>query len=300
MKILITGATGFMGRNLLSSFLAKPEGDVVYGVMRQSSVAPCRDIRWVSADLSETDWTRNLPDEDFDVVIHLAQSLHYRNFPAEVKDIFAINVRATIEVAEWARQHNVARFLFASTGNVYGQKDGEHFEDDCCSPETMYGASKLSAEMLLKPFSEFMEILALRFFGVYGPGQTGAMLPGVIEKFNTGQEIVLAQNIGVNFNPIFIDDCVSAIRQLASVALPKRYEIVNIGGPEHIDLRVVSDLLERFGGKTAAVRITEEEPKQLLGATRRMQQLCNITEAVSFSEGLRRTFNFSSESLEAP
>jgi len=82
-------------------------------------------------------------------------------------------------------------------------------------PGTMYAASKLAAEVVLKPFAAHMDILALRLFGVYGPGQTNAILPTVIGRFETGEAITLAGNAGVRFNPIFVDDCAILIHRLA-------------------------------------------------------------------------------------
>lgn len=297
MKILVTGATGFIGKHLLPQ-LVKQSGVTVFATTRQLSTSEHEAVNWIAADLSTANWTACLPDEDFDVVIHLAQSRHYRDFPTHAIDIFNINASATVELAEWAIRHHVKRFLFASTGNVYGSKECVHREEDRCHPETMYGASKLSAEILLKPFSEYMEILVLRLFGVYGPGQTDAMLPGVIQRFNRGEEITLAGSIGVKFNPIYVDDCVSAICHLTSAPMLSGYEVLNIGGSEPIDLRQVAGLLESFCHTKAVMRITPDSPKQLVGSNEKLRQKYGITEAVPFHVGLRRTFDAYKESPE--
>ena len=240
-----------------------------------------------------------MPDEHFDMIVHLAQSNHYRDFPSRVDDIFKINVQATVELAEWALGHGVNRFLFASTGNVYGFQNSVHREDDRCDPETMYGASKLSAEILLKPFSEFMDVVVLRLFGVYGPGQTEAMLPGIIQRFNAGEEITLAGNVGVRFNPIYVDDCAAAIHGLTMSTLIADYEVLNIGGSEFIDLRQVSELMESYSGMKARIRLTSEQPKELVGSNEKLHRLCVLKGGTSFQEGFRRTFNWSKDFLRA-
>lgn len=296
MKILVTGATGFIGSNILPTLVNSGEKNMVFAVARRIPDGTHQAVNWIEADLGVSGWTKRLPDENFDVIIHLAQSKHYREFPSWTTDIFDINVGATVELAEWGLKHHVKRFLFASTGNVYGSKECMHREEDYCNPETMYGASKLSGEILLKPFSEFMEILVLRFFGVYGPGQTDAMLPGVIQRFNVGDEITLAGNIGVRFNPIYVDDCASAIHHLTVLPTPSGYEVLNIGGSESIDLRQVSELLENFGHKKALIRITADCPKQLVGSNEKLRRLYGFTELVPFREGLRRTFDSFKES----
>ncbi len=299
MKILVTGATGFIGRNLLPALVNLGGNNSVLAVAHQLTAEELHfSVNWVAADLSVSKWTKSLPDEDFDVVIHLAQSNHYREFPNQGMDIFSINVKATFELAEWALKHNVKRFLFASTGNVYGTKDSMLLEEDRCYPEAMYGASKLSAEILLKPFSKFMDISVLRFFSVYGPGQAGTMLPEIIKRFNRGDEITLAGNVGVKFNPIYVDDCVSAINLLIATPATRGYEVLNIGGREIVDLRLVSELLEEFGRKKTVTCVTSDSPKQIVGSIEKFHQLYGFAEKVCFREGLRRVFMSFTESSE--
>lgn len=292
MKILVTGAAGFLGTNLLLALSHADEANTVLGVVRCLPKNPCTSVYYLLADLSSPSWTTQLPDENFDVVIHLAQSRFYRDFPSKAIDIFNINVRATVELAEWSMKHGVQRFLFASTGNVYGQGQVVHREEDACHPDTMYGATKLSAEILLKPFSAYMTILPLRIFGVYGPGQVNAMLPNVMQRFNAGDEITLASNVGVKFNPIFVKDCISAIRRLISLPIPSRFEVLNIGGPEPLDLKYVAELLESFSGRKALTRTTPDPSLQLLGSNEKFFQLCGSSGYTRFDDGLRKTFDF--------
>lgn len=299
MKILVTGASGFIGRNLLPVLTKRGARDTVFAVVRTIPKDAVPNVKWITADLGNVEWTKCLPDAHFDIVIHLAQSKHYRDFPSRVDDIFKINVQATVELAEWALSHGVSRFLFASTGNVYGFRSTVHREEDRCDPETMYGASKLSAEILLKPFSDFMVVLALRFFGVYGPGQMEAMLPGIIQRFNAGDEITLAGNVGVRFNPIYVDDCSAAIYGLTTAVSLSGYEVLNIGGAELIDLRQVSELMERYSGMKAVIRLTSDQPKELVGSNEKLHRLCALTPRTPFQEGFRRTFDWFNDSPKA-
>ena len=297
MKILVTGASGFIGRNLLPVLTKRGAGDTVFAVVRSIPKEAIPNVNWIKADLGDAEWTKCLPDEHFDMIVHLAQSKHYRDFPSRVDDIFKINVQATVELAEWALGHGVNRFLFASTGNVYGFQNSVHREEDRCDPETMYGASKLSAEILLKPFSEFMDVVVLRLFGVYGPGQTEAMLPGIIQRFNAGEEITLAGNVGVRFNPIYVDDCAAAIHGLTMVTVIADYEVLNIGGSELIDLRQVSELMESYSGMKARIRLTSEQPRELVGLNEKLHRLCVLKRGTSFQEGFRLTFDWSKDFL---
>jgi nucleoside-diphosphate-sugar epimerase len=290
MKILVTGAAGFIGSHVLP-VLAARNGDSggLVAVSRRSEPSLAVPARSVAADVSRSDWTAALPDEPFDAVIHLAQSRHYRDFPLSALDIFNVNVKSTFELADWATRHRVKRFVFASTGNVYGFNAPVHDEDDRCEPETMYASSKLGAEMLLKPFASLMNVLVLRIIGAYGPGQVDAMLPGIVRRFRAGDEILLAQGVGVEFNPIYVDDCSNAISQLLDTAVEPGYHVVNVGGLETVNLQQFVTILERLEHRQARVRVTADSPKRLVGSVEKIKAMIRFEPRMCFADGVART-----------
>lgn len=204
-------------------------------------------------------------------------------------DIFNINVRSTMELAEWSLSRGVSRFVFSSTGNVYGVKEQPSKINDPCNPETMYAASKLSAETLLKPFSAFMDIQILRLFGVYGPGQKNAMIPNIIETFLRGEEITLASNVGVKFNPIYIDDCISIVCKLINEKVSRKLHVSNIGGTEIITLHQIISMLETYTNKKARKKITDSHPNILLGTID--QDAIYHVDLCEFKNGFKKTFD---------
>jgi UDP-glucose 4-epimerase len=288
MRILVTGSTGFIGRHVLRALSRMPDTKV-FALTRDVDIDERDGVTRIAVDLSMRDWTRNLPSDGIDVVLHLAQSRRYREFPACASDIFNVNVKSTVDLAEWAIEAGVKKFLFASTGNVYGSKDRIFREDDVCQPDSMYGASKLSAEILLRPFSNFFDIAVLRLFCVFGPGQEGAMMPGIIGRFVEGSEITLAGNIGVKFNPIYIDDCVSVVVRMMEKKLTSSFEVLNVGGDETVDIRRVAAELEGITKNVANVRVTDDAPKYLVGSIDKLSVMVASKGMMPFRDGLRRT-----------
>jgi nucleoside-diphosphate-sugar epimerase len=150
----------------------------------------------------------------------------------------------------------------------------------------MYAASKLAAEILLKSYASLMDVAVLRLFGVYGPGQTNAMLPGLIDRFVSGAEISLAGNEGVRFNPIHVEDCARVLCHLLSEPALRGFNALNVGGSEVVSLRDAVDIFEAQTGRQARVRVTDEAPKHLVGSTEKLDRMGGGGRRVSFRDGL--------------
>ena len=125
----------------------------------------------------------------------------------------------------------------------------------------MYAATKLSAEYLLEPYSEFFEIVIARLFGVYGPGQRERLVANLIDKVVQGEEIQLAAGVGIYLTPLFIDDCVKILATLAETPLRERSVLLNVAGDESLHLAAIVAAIAAHTGKTPLIRRTDEQPK---------------------------------------
>jgi len=290
LKVLLTGATGFVGSRLVEALASLDSVETVYAVSRGVHEKTSSRLHWIKADLGQQGWTDHLPNDPVEVVIHLAQSDGYRDFPERVGDVFDVNVKATYELANWSRTHGVQNFLFASSGNVYGFADKEFQEDDDCRPDAMYGASKLAAEILLQPFAECFGITVLRLFGVYGPGQKDKLIPDLIDRIQKGKEIVLDGGIGVKLNPLYVTDLTEAIIRLVSKGSPPSFDIYNIGGSEIVDIRQLVAELELISGSSAHTRETDVPPKSLVGSTAKLNRILSWSAETPINKGLIKTY----------
>src|SRR6185503_3720649 len=215
MKILVTGATGFIGSHLVRRLETEHE---VYALVRKRPPhAQVSKAQWIEQNLSEP-LDHSLLPQQLDAVLHLAQSKFYKDFPEQAKDIYRINVQSTFEFLEYARKAGVKRFIFTSTGGLYGHSYEKFVETDPVNPLNFYFSSKYIAELLLGNFQQFFHTTVFRLFFVYGTGQTPTMLiPRLVRSVLAGEPITLEGDEGLRINPIPVSDVITSFERALSL-----------------------------------------------------------------------------------
>jgi UDP-glucose 4-epimerase len=283
MRILLTGATGFIGRHL-TSYL-QTYHDIFALVRSRPPLHPHSKICWIEQDLAKPLDNSRLPG-NIDVLIHLAQSRLYREFPDQAGDIFDINIRSTFQLLEYARQVGVKYFIFASSGGVYGYNDKNFIETDPINPSNFYLSSKYSAELLITNYQQFYRTTIFRFFFVYGPGQQGMLIPTLLNKVQHGEKIVIEGRPGLRINPIYVAD---AIRVFESALNRPTSGIFNVCGDQVISITDLIRLIERVLGQRALIHYEETAPKgNLVGDNTLMKQILEVFPQTNLLEGISR------------
>lgn len=188
MRVLLTGASGFVGKRL-AQHLDRLGTSTLTCAVRRIGTSHFGDEYVVGELDAVTDWSGALSGQN--VVIHTAARAHIMR--DDVSDPLAeyrkVNVQGTLNLARQAARAGVSRFVFVSSIKVNGEKTGvgQPFTEDARpAPEDAYGISKLEAEEALQAFAKevSMELVIVRPPLVYGPGVKGnfATLIRLVEK----------------------------------------------------------------------------------------------------------------------
>ncbi|WP_298623558.1 NAD-dependent epimerase/dehydratase family protein [uncultured Legionella sp.] len=218
-KILVTGATGFVGRSLVPALLQNGH---------EVRCAVSQKVDWLQAEQTvinrlelQSDWSEVL--KDIDIVIHLAARVHIMKEKVEtgttsLDEYCKVNSTATKNLAQQAAQYGVKRFVFLSSIKVNGEFtfDKPFTEDSLTQPDDPYGLSKLYAEQELQAISKQteMEVVILRPPLIFGPGVKANFLK-MLQLVNKGWPLPFGK-VDNKRNFVFIENLVSAICTVAT------------------------------------------------------------------------------------
>lgn len=278
MRVLVTGAGGFVGRHLVPRLAS--EHDVVALVRRAPDSTP-RGVRIIEADLTGPELDAVLP-RSVDVLVHLAQA--YLAFPDHAGEIFAVNAGSTQRLADWARNTGVRRFILASSGSVYAPASRPIREDDPTRPLSFHPATKLIAEQVLAYYEDAMDVVRLRLFAPYGAGQTDRMIPRLIGTIGGGRPVRLSRGGEPRLSPIHVDDLVEVFSQsVAGAGAP----LVNIAGPRAVSVAEIADIIGIALGRTPVLEAHDVDPAgDLVADTTLMHSTFRIDPLIDPADGI--------------
>ena len=281
MRVIVTGATGFVGRRLVAALA--DDHELICVVRDRATAASLARVIVVEADLARSSFRQILPPRA-DAIIHLAQA--YVPFPERAAEIFQVNAGSTQRLAEYARRAQVRRFILASSGSVYRPSRRPLRESAPTMPAFYHPATKLISEMVLRYYQPYFSIAVLRLFAPYGPGQVNRLIPRMITAVRSGGLVALSRGGEPRINPIYVDDLVRVIRQ--SLDNAGSYT-VNVAGAQVVGMRQLAGMIGReFGRRPKFIHSDAEMAGDLIADTHLMQELFKVDSPVALEEGLAR------------
>lgn len=275
LKILVTGAAGFIGSHLCEflwerghSLVALDNFNDYYDprIKRNNVGGLFRQPRYELIEgeiLDERLLATVFEKHSFDAIIHLAARAGVRPSIAEPLLYEKVNMIGTMNLLELARHHRVPKFIFGSSSSVYGENRKVPFSEDdpVDNPISPYAATKKSGELMCYTYHHLygIAVSCLRFFTVYGPRQRPDM---AIHKFTnliaTGQKVPMYGDGSSKRDYTFVTDIIDGIwRALENCT---SYHIYNLGESKTIELRGMIDLIQKNLGIEAKIEKLPMQP----------------------------------------
>jgi len=278
MKILLTGAAGFIGSHFAETLLR--EGHEVVSI---DNLNPFYDPAIKERNLREikkrfgseqfTDLRGDIRDTDFindvfkthhpEEVVHLAAMAGVRPSIADPVTYQEVNIRGTMNLLEAMKKYEVSRMIFASSSSVYGNNPKVPFaEDDFVDhPISPYAATKKAGELICYTYHHLYQftIVALRFFTVYGPRQRPEM---AIHKFtrliDEGRPVPMFGDGTTKRDYTYIDDIIDGMVRVRRIE--SGFHLYNLGESRTTALIDLIHLIEEALGKKADIQRLPLQP----------------------------------------
>lgn len=269
-NILVTGGAGFIGSHLVDRLLSgggarvtvvDDFNDFYDPAIKRANIAThhSRDeFELIEADIADSQAMNDLfAGERFDCVVHLAARAGVRPSLEDPLLYEQTNVRGTLTLLEAARRNQVPRFIFGSSSSVYGINSKVPFSEDdsVASPISPYAATKIAGEAACHVYSHLydLRVVCLRFFTVYGARQRPDL---AIHKFaaliSKGMPIPIFGDGTARRDYTYIDDIIAGVTAAMNYD-GSRFEVINLGESQTVELRRLVELIERALGKRAII-----------------------------------------------
>lgn len=282
MRILITGATGFIGRHLVERLA--PEHEVV-ALVRRIPLSPLPTVHYLCQELAQPLDRRQLP-QHLDAIIHQATVIDTDSVDEAMP--FLVNVVGTWRLLDYAAAAGVRTFVHASTGGIYGCSHQPLRESDPPNPMDLYSLTKAQAELAVQAAPGAFHKIVLRYFFPYGVG-TPNPIPSYVRRAVLGERIEILASGGPWFNPLHITDAVEMTVQALTL---DQSVTVNIAGQEMTTFAQIAEMAARYVGREPIFQHIADEAAipyyraNLIAATERMNQLFPRQTLVSLLQGI--------------
>ena len=304
MKILLTGAAGFIGSHVARHLLADAHEvvgidnlndayDVRLKEWRLEQLRASRGFSFSLCDISDFSalkerWERSGP---FDAVVDLAARAGVRASIDDPWVYLSTNAAGTVNLLELCRRSDTRKVVLASSSSVYGKSAELPYTEDqrVDTPVSPYAASKIAAEVFAHSYHHLygLDISVLRYFTVYGPAGRPDMSPFRFIRWISEESPVTIFGDGTQSRDYtYVDDIA---RGTVSALRPVGYSVINLGSDAPVTLMDMARIVEELVGKQAHFvyrPASDADVKATWARIDRAKHLLNWTPKTSLREGL--------------
>lgn len=310
---LVTGAAGFIGAETCRQLLEG--GHSVVGIdnlndyydvglkRHRLEQLTSDQFQYETIDIEDADLVSALfENQEFDAVVNLAARAGVRYSMERPEVYFSTNVTGTLNLLQQCRQHQVKKFILASTSSLYAGQEMPFVETlPVNTPISPYAASKKAAEVMAYTYHRQFEIdvSVVRYFTVYGPaGRPDMSVLRFVQQIDQGVPLTVYGDGSQSRDFTYVDDI--AAGTIAALK-PVGYEIINLGGGNQpVELRTLIELIENELGKKAEIEYRDfhsADMKSTWADIGKAKELLGWEPTVSVEEGVQRTVAWYRENL---
>jgi len=307
-KSLVTGGAGFIGSHLTEALVDRGDHVVVLDNLstgkRQHLSAVDKQIDFQRGDIRDQPLLESLL-QGVELVFHQAAFVSVPLSLEEPDECFAVNTAGTVNLISAARKAGVRRLVIASSAAVYGDEQQVPLGEKALPrPLSPYAASKAAGEIYagMNQAAFDFEIVALRYFNVYGPRQSpdsdyAAAIPIFIDRLLDRQSPVIFGDGGQTRDFVYVRDVVRA-NLLAADIEAAAGRTLNICSGEETSILQLVELLEEILNSDPGIRYGEERPGDIyrsVGDPARAVEILGFRPQVSLRQGLKETASWMAE-----
>jgi len=278
-RILITGATGFIGKYISRKLSEKNK---LYVVGRKKPEIECE---WIETDLSKELDIEKLPRE-IDYIIHLAAVLDTQG--QKPKEVFNVNVGSTLSLLEYGKEIGIKKFIYTST-SICGYREEPTTEETEISIEKLnyYYYTKAVSEQIIKKYSENYTTIIIRPHFVYGKGQEEKrLLPRLIQNIKEGNAItVFNEGRNPKISLIYIKEFVEAFVKVMQL---EKSVTINMTSNERLTIKEIGEIIGKKLGREVKFEYKEDvNKKNITGNITKLIKLTGFEPQIKLEEGIK-------------
>lgn len=274
INVLITGATGLIGSRLAKKMLEANDCNV-YAAGRNMERAMKRFAAFANNPhfhFVQYDVTAPLQsDVSFDYIIHAASNASPNFFAEKPVEVMMSNLLGVKNLLDYGKSHGLKRFLYVSSGEVYGEGDGRVFTEDyqgyvdINSPRSCYPSSKRATETLCAAYGKEygIDFVIARPCHTYGPGfteQDNRVYAQFIRNVLNGEDIIMKSTGSQMRSWLYVDDCVEGLLTiLHKGASGEAYNIADASS--NISIRQLAEMIADIAGRQVIIDLPSDAEK---------------------------------------
>tara|TARA_Y200000002_G_scaffold54048_1_gene39514 strand:- start:19273 stop:20250 length:978 start_codon:yes stop_codon:yes gene_type:complete len=308
-KVLVTGAAGFVGSNLVSRLLEEQNYEILgidninnyYSINlkldRLKEFKKNKDFSFKKIDLNDSASLKNC-FEQFKprIVFNLAAQAGVRYSLENPTSYIDSNINGFFNIINLCQKYEVERLIFASSSSVYGSSKNIPFSetDSELMPISLYGSTKLSNEKMASTYSKVfgLKTIGLRFFTVYGPkGRPDMAYFSFAKDILDGKPITVFNKGKMSRDMTFVKDICEGLFECLNFEFKNNsYEIFNLGNNYPIELMDLVRFIEKKVGKKAKIIYKESslEVKKTHADLSKASSMLNYFPETPFEEGMEK------------